>query len=117
VAEQQCATCEEYFGRFQCGAHIPPFECDCPKCQGYCTCPMDYTLDPAPLEDRMYEAALAAPEVAVRCPACDSQAGEPCYTWRSLSLAYMRIVPHRARITLYRQTQTDRGLDTRAILT
>ena len=30
-----CVKCEQFFARFKCNA---PDECDCPKCQGMCSC-------------------------------------------------------------------------------
>ena len=31
----QCDMCKKFFERFRCNS---PDECDCPKCQGLCTC-------------------------------------------------------------------------------
>ena len=33
-----CRFCKKFFSRFRCNA---PGECDCPKCQGLCTCEED----------------------------------------------------------------------------
>ena len=37
IKEYRCQHCEKFFALFKCGraSHL---ECDCPKCQGYCTC-------------------------------------------------------------------------------
>lgn len=32
-----CKHCRKFFARFRCSADSHG-ECDCPKCQGYCTC-------------------------------------------------------------------------------
>jgi hypothetical protein len=32
-----CQHCSKYFESFSCGARSHG-ECDCPKCQGYCSC-------------------------------------------------------------------------------
>jgi hypothetical protein len=34
-----CRACRIYFARFSCGASRG-LECDCPKCQGLCACPL-----------------------------------------------------------------------------
>jgi hypothetical protein len=36
-ADVTCRHCEQFYARFVCGAATHG-ECDCPKCQGYCTC-------------------------------------------------------------------------------
>jgi len=36
--DRTCDHCKAYFARFSCGKGRAPFECDCPKCQGYCEC-------------------------------------------------------------------------------
>jgi hypothetical protein len=33
---RKCKLCEKFFARYRCNK---PDECDCPKCQGMCTCP------------------------------------------------------------------------------
>ena len=35
-AGRSCKHCTEFFARFACAGGVQ--ECDCPKCQGYCTC-------------------------------------------------------------------------------
>jgi hypothetical protein len=34
---EQCPQCAAFFARFRCSAAMDG-ECDCPRCQGYCTC-------------------------------------------------------------------------------
>lgn len=34
----KCKACYAFFQRFRCSA-AELLECDCPKCQGYCSCP------------------------------------------------------------------------------
>ena len=34
----ECRHCSAFFSKFSCGKDQPPYECDCPKCQGYCEC-------------------------------------------------------------------------------
>jgi hypothetical protein len=38
VIKRKCKHCEEFFARYRC-SRTSHLECDCPKCQGYCTCP------------------------------------------------------------------------------
>lgn len=33
-----CENCEDYFSKYQCGKNQGAGECDCPKCQGMCSC-------------------------------------------------------------------------------
>lgn len=35
--DRRCAACRAFFARYQCGK-ATYLECDCPRCQGYCTC-------------------------------------------------------------------------------
>lgn len=35
--EERCPQCAAFFARFRCSA-ASHGECDCPRCQGYCTC-------------------------------------------------------------------------------
>lgn len=35
AADEKCPHCREFFARYRCNS---PDECDCPKCQGMCTC-------------------------------------------------------------------------------
>jgi hypothetical protein len=37
MSEIKCANCERFFSRYTCGATLFG-ECDCPKCQGMCSC-------------------------------------------------------------------------------
>lgn len=34
-----CHPCLRYFTQFACGKSQGSGECDCPRCQGYCSCP------------------------------------------------------------------------------
>jgi hypothetical protein len=36
-ARYECSHCAAFFARFRCSAATHG-ECDCPRCQGYCTC-------------------------------------------------------------------------------
>lgn len=49
-----CAKCVKFAARFRCNK---PDECDCPKCQGFCTCSATSTADPqfAKLIEDIYE--------------------------------------------------------------
>lgn len=38
--KKMCRECREFFSKFRCAASTH-MECDCPKCQGYCTCNVD----------------------------------------------------------------------------
>lgn len=40
----KCTPCKEYFARHVCSAATHG-ECDCPRCQGYCTCAGSLTLE------------------------------------------------------------------------
>ncbi len=35
---EPCGMCVKFYAQFQCGATTGSGECDCPKCQGFCTC-------------------------------------------------------------------------------
>lgn len=37
----KCPACTKFWERYKCGAALTG-ECDCPKCQGFCTCPSGF---------------------------------------------------------------------------
>lgn len=39
---KKCKSCEKFFSKYVCSARSHG-ECDCPKCQGYCRCPVQPT--------------------------------------------------------------------------
>lgn len=43
----RCVPCVRYFVKYRCSAATHS-ECDCPRCQGLCTCRAIVTRDPKP---------------------------------------------------------------------
>lgn len=71
----KCKACYAFFQRFRCSA-AELLECDCPKCQGYCSCPpmTEDLLATSQTEYRRFKAA--ADEYAQRCREAEGQESE-----------------------------------------
>lgn len=51
-----CPKCERFLERFKCNA---PEECDCPKCQGLCSCGVSATRKEEIAEKKAWKAYQA----------------------------------------------------------